>query len=273
MSNNTLRILTALVGVPLVVAVAYVGGWPFALLVAAAALIAQHELYAMLDAGGLRPLRAFGFALGALLVLRALVPFALPLSVALVLALIAATPFIRQADYTPGSLAATVFGAVYPAALLAYLTDLRLARGPGVGDAEAFWLTLATLVLIWATDTFAYFVGRSFGRHPLAPAVSPKKTWEGALGGVAGAVVVAAAFKLTVLAFLPWLHVLAMAFFCGVVSQLGDLAESRMKRVVGVKDSGTILPGHGGLLDRFDAAILAAPCVYLYLVYVAGVIV
>jgi phosphatidate cytidylyltransferase len=268
-SNNTLRILTALVGVPLVVGLSYLGGWPFAGMVLAVSLVAQHELYGLLEAGGLRPLKAVGLALGALLALRVLVPTALPLAVAAVVLLLACSPFLRDEHAAPASLAATVFGALYPTALLAYLTDLRLARGPLVGDAEAFWLTMATLILIWVTDTFAYFVGRALGRHPLAPKISPKKTWEGAAGGVLGAVAAAVVLKLTALAFLAWPHVLAMAFFCGIVSQLGDLAESRMKRAVGIKDSGTILPGHGGLLDRFDAMILAAPCVYLYLAYVA----
>lgn len=272
MSNNTLRILTALVGVPLVVALAYAGGWPFVLLVLVAALLAQYELYGMMEAGGLRPHRAAGLAVGALVGLRVLVPFALPLALAGVLVFLALVPFLREERSTPGSLAATVFGVVYPTALLTYLAALRLAEGPAVGDMEAFWLTLSTLVLVWATDTFAYFVGRAVGRRPLAPKVSPKKTWEGTIGGALGALVVAVALRLTVLDFLAWPHVLVLAFVCGVVSQLGDLAESRMKRAVGVKDSGNLLPGHGGLLDRFDAAILAAPFVYLYLVYVAGVI-
>lgn len=272
MSNQTLRILTALVGVPLVVAVTFAGGWPFVLLVLAASLVAQHEFYGLLEAGGQRPLRVFGLGLGALLVLRVIVPEAWPLALVAVLGLLAAVPFLRDEASTPASLAGTVFGAVYPSALLAFLADLRLARGPEVGDVEAFWLALATLLLIWATDTFAYFVGRAFGRHPLAPKVSPKKTWEGAVGGVLGALGVAVVLKYTALAFLAWPHVLVLAFCCGVVSQLGDLAESRLKRAVGVKDSGTLLPGHGGLLDRFDAMILAAPCVYLYLYYVAGVI-
>lgn len=271
MSNSTLRILTALLGVPLVIGLTYVGGWAFGLLLLAAALVAQHELYGLMAAGGLHPHRAFGLAMGALLGLRVFLPQSVPLAFVVLLVFLACIPFLAEDRSRPGSLAATVFGAIYPTTLLTFLIDLRTARGPEVGDVEAFWLTLATLLLIWATDTFAYYVGRSIGRRPLAPKVSPKKTWEGTIGGAVGALVVAVVLKVMVLDFLAWGHVIVLAVLCGGVSQLGDLAESRMKRAVGVKDSGTILPGHGGLLDRFDAMVLAAPCVYLYLDYVAGV--
>jgi phosphatidate cytidylyltransferase len=170
-------------------------------------------------------------------------------------------------------LSGTVFGAVYPAALLAFLTDLRLGEGAGIGDLEAFYLTLTVFLLIWATDTLAYYTGKAIGRHKLAPAVSPKKTWEGSIGGAMGAIAVAVALKFTLIGFLAWPHVVVLALICGIISQLGDLAESRFKRAAGVKDSGTILPGHGGVLDRFDAMILAVPLVFLYLVYVARVLV
>ncbi|HMB91293.1 MAG TPA: phosphatidate cytidylyltransferase, partial [Rhodothermales bacterium] len=116
----------------------------------------------------------------------------------------------------------------------------------------------------------AYYTGKSIGKTPLAPSISPKKTWEGAIGGGIGAVLAAVVLKLTLLGFLAWPHVIVMALICGVVSQVGDLMESRIKRSVGAKDSGTLLPGHGGMLDRFDAMILAVPLVFLYLRYGAG---
>lgn len=267
MSNTTVRILTALVGIPLVLGVTYLGGWPFGLLVLAAALVAQHEYYGLMAAGGLHPARTAGLLLGALVALRAFWAPALPLTAAGILLLIAATPFQREGETAPASLAATVFGIFYPTAFLTALVDLRLGEGLFLEDTQAFLLTLAVFLLIWSTDTFAYFVGRAVGRRPLAPRVSPKKTWEGTVGGAVGALVVAVVLRLTLLDFLAWPHVLVVAFICGIVSQLGDLAESKMKRAVGVKDSGTLLPGHGGLLDRFDAMILAAPLVYLYLAY------
>ena len=123
-------------------------------------------------------------------------------------------------------------------------------------------LLLFALVITWAGDTVAYFVGRAVGKHPFAPILSPKKTWEGAVGGFTGSLLVGIAFS-------KWLHVsmaqmLAMAAIGNVAGQVGDLLESAYKRSAGVKDSGTMLPGHGGILDRIDALILAIPVVCYY---------
>lgn len=292
MSNNVLRILTALVGIPAIVILLYVGSWPFAVLVLAIALIAQYELYEMLDRGGLRAYRVPGMALGALLVLSPLFPPLLPAAAAVVVVVVAASPFLSARDEpgevavgTPvsggdeastsspgrstGRLPATLFGVVYPAGLLAFLVALRSPREGAIDDGAVFALVLAFFVVVWSTDTIAFYVGRAFGKRPLAPAISPKKTWAGAVGGTLGALVVAVVFKLIALDFLSWTNVVAFALVAAVFGQLGDLAESGIKRSVGVKDSGALLPGHGGMLDRFDAMILAAPAVYLYLAYAA----
>lgn len=262
----------------MVVGLLYVGDWPFTLLVLTLAMLAQLEVYQLLEAGGLRPDRVGGLLLGALLVLRVAYPPLLFAAAALTVVVLAGSPFRRRAldGVPPGenggsasALPATLFGAVYPSALLAFLLDLRTARGPEVADLQAFYLTLTVFVLVWSADTMAYYVGRALGKRPLAPTVSPKKTWEGALGGVLGAIAAAVALKLLVLDVLPWIHTAAIGMIAGVIGPLGDLAESKMKRQVGRKDSGTLLPGHGGLLDRFDAMILVAPAVYLYLRFVA----
>jgi phosphatidate cytidylyltransferase len=131
--------------------------------------------------------------------------------------------------------------------------------------------SLAVFFFIWAADTLAYVAGRALGKHKLAPSISPKKTWEGFIGGIVGAVLVGVALKYTWLGYLAWPHVIVLALIGGIVGPLGDLAESGFKRSVGVKDSGNVLPGHGGLLDRFDALILTAPLYYLYLAYATDV--
>ena len=127
-------------------------------------------------------------------------------------------------------------------------------------------LLLLALVIVWVSDTAAYFVGRSIGKHPLAPLLSPKKTWEGAIAGFLGSIAVALAFR-------PWLnvplaHLLGMATVGNIAGQAGDLLESGYKRSAGVKDSGSVLPGHGGVLDRIDALILAIPVVWYYWVMI-----
>ncbi|MEX0746369.1 MAG: phosphatidate cytidylyltransferase [Rhodothermales bacterium] len=271
MSNNLLRIITAVVGIPLVLGLTYVGGWPFTILVLVIALLAQFELYQLLEATGLRPDKPLGLFLGGLMVVQVIYPPALPAALALFIVAIAISP-LGGVGKDSGSLPATVFGVVYPTFLLAHLLEIRLGRGPTVADFDAFVLTVVLFLIGWATDTFAYYVGRSMGRRPLAPAVSPKKTWEGAIGGTVGAVLVGVLLKVTILPFMSWVHVLVLTLIVAVVGQLGDLAESKMKRAAGVKDSGKLLPGHGGMLDRFDALILAAPAAYLYLRYVAGII-
>ena len=134
------------------------------------------------------------------------------------------------------------------------------AQGPKV--------LLFVLVLVWIGDTLAYFVGRAVGRLPMAPQISPKKTWEGAAANLLGSLLVAAVFA-------RWMaveprHLLVMASLGNIAGQVGDLLESACKRSAGVKDSGGLLPGHGGVLDRIDALILAVPVVWYYFLLVIG---
>jgi phosphatidate cytidylyltransferase len=127
-------------------------------------------------------------------------------------------------------------------------------------------LLLFALAITWAADTTAYFVGRSLGKHPLAPRISPKKTWEGALSGLLGSLLVAYAANFYIKIPLP--HLLLMATLGNIAGQMGDLLESACKRSAGVKDSGGLLPGHGGVLDRIDALILCIPVIWYYLTLV-----
>ena len=124
---------------------------------------------------------------------------------------------------------------------------------------------LIVLIVAWVADTGGYFAGRFLGKAKLYEAVSPKKTWAGAWGGLAGSLVGVAVLKLVTAHGLGWIDVVLIAIPGGVLGQLGDLTESLLKRSVGVKDSGALLPGHGGLLDRIDAVLFIAPYVYAYL--------
>ena len=127
-------------------------------------------------------------------------------------------------------------------------------------------ILLFALAITWAADTTAYFVGRAIGKHPLAPHISPKKTWEGSIASMFGSLVVAYAFSFWIRIPLP--HLLIMAATGNIAGQMGDLLESAYKRSAGVKDSGGLLPGHGGILDRIDALILCIPVIWYYLVLV-----
>lgn len=270
MSNQLRRILTALAAAPIFVAVAYVGGWAFAVLLAAVGVLAQRELFQMARTAGIEPLRPVGVALGVALVASPLVPVLLAACAAGTVVFLALAPFLLPQERFLDHLSVTLTGAVYPCGLLGALVALREARGPQVDALDAFWLVLLTVFLVWAADIFAFYAGRAFGRHKLAPTISPGKTWEGAVGGVVGAALVGAAFKLTVLDAVAAVHVAVVVGICSILGPAGDLAESQLKRSTGTKDAGSILPGHGGVFDRFDAMIIAAPLVYLYLRHVAG---
>lgn len=138
-----------------------------------------------------------------------------------------------------------------------------------LGAHGAGWILL-TLAMIWMSDTGAYFAGRAFGKRKLAPKVSPNKTVEGAIGGLCGTLVGAFVFHFLMLDFLSIADVIVIAVVANFLGQTGDLCESLIKRSVGVKDSGTIIHGHGGMLDRVDAVLFAAPWVYVYGVLAAG---
>jgi phosphatidate cytidylyltransferase len=126
------------------------------------------------------------------------------------------------------------------------------------------YLLFFSLVITWIGDSAAYFVGRAIGKHPFAPHLSPKKTWEGAAASFLGSILIAIALAVSHLVNIAVIHLIGMAAAGNVAGQMGDLLESAYKRSAGVKDSGTLLPGHGGVLDRIDALILAIPVVWYY---------
>jgi phosphatidate cytidylyltransferase len=268
-TNLLQRILVGVVAMPLALGAAWVGGWVWATLVAAAAVAAQFELYGLAGRAGASPMRALGLVLGAVAALRAMLPWA-PVALAAGAVAIVVAPLFRRSATPLLDAATTLFGVVYPALLLGFAVDLRGAAGPPADAAHGFKVIAAVMSCVWGADSLAYFVGRAVGRHPLMPRVSPKKTWEGSMGGLAGALLVAAVCKLTFLPAWSWVDVTAIGFICGGASQFGDLAESLFKRASEVKDSGSWIPGHGGALDRLDAASVAVPLSALYLVHLAG---
>jgi phosphatidate cytidylyltransferase len=252
MSQFVSRVLVTVVGVPVVLYLVYLGEWWIFGLAAFAALVALHELYVM--ARGLRPLVLAGYA-GALATLLGahlggpewmIGGFMLTLVLAFLLYGIAETR--QTATVTMGS---TVLGAAWIALGLGHLLLLRDL--PDHGRLAVFTVLLA----VFADDTAAYLIGRLLGRHKLAPALSPGKTWEGFLAGTAAAVAVAF-FALYEQDFLTIPESIALGFAIALASAAGDLFESALKRDLQVKDSGQLLGGHGGMLDRIDSLLFAA---------------
>lgn len=254
------RVASALIAAPAFLLLLWLGGLYWAALWGALALVGAWEYATMLRRAGeavwLAGLWLF-VAWTAWAGARGGLPAALDARALLLLAAAAGVLAIAMRRYTVTGAAFTVHGALYLGWLPAHLVALRQA-----GLAQALGLFLA----IWAADTAAYFSGRAWGKHKLAPAISPGKTWEGWIGGVLGAGLVAAVLYWP-LGWLDPASATAIAVAAAWVGPLGDLYESAWKRHCGVKDSGAILPGHGGVLDRFDSALWAAPVAYYALTW------
>ncbi len=260
--NLAVRVVTALVLFPFAVWMTWLGEQWFAVLIAVAAALSAGELIWMFEkrlgpAGWLGVLGAAACPVGAWLWTEGGKPFqdwAGVLSAGMVVALFAATLLQRGTlEQAPRTAALSTLAWAYTGLLPAAVVALR-------ENAGWQWVVLLFLVT-WANDTFAYFAGRFLGKRPLAPRISPKKTWEGFWGGAVGSLALSLFVKFV---FLPDLGVpaaLVVGAGAAVLGPLGDLAESALKRAAGVKDSGRIIPGHGGLLDRIDAVLFVAPWV------------
>jgi phosphatidate cytidylyltransferase len=268
-SNLVMRFATAAVGVPIILSLIYIGPpWGFYLLVLGAALVGAWELFSMTHPGD-RVSQAMGVLVTGvasgvvylwggdarvLLTVLVVVPLFGPLFT-----------LVRLGSIDTAALRACAlgFGPLFIGIPLTLLGLMRVNLGAaGSGS------VLLALGLSWFADTGAYFAGRFLGKHKLYEAVSPKKTVEGALGGLAASVAWALLGCFWFLRTLPIAHAIPLALVAGVLGQSGDLAESLLKRSTGVKDSGAIVPGHGGILDRVDALLVTSTIVYLYGVWV-----
>jgi phosphatidate cytidylyltransferase len=264
------RLISALVGIPIVVGAIWWGPPWLTVLVAVVAVLGIREAYRLLPLGagplpaGLGALWAIALMLGAQAG-SGLSNFLITSSVILAAGAFAALLWFIAFYSGSRYLAAGIFlvgGPVYLAFLLGHALPLRDIGGGG--DLGRDWLLFALLVT-FATDTGAFLTGRLLGRHAMAPGISPNKTWEGAVGGFAWAVLAAVALGLIFDLAIPRWQQAIIGAAVGVVSQLGDLFESKLKRLSQVKDAGGILPGHGGILDRLDSVVVSVPVVYYLL--------
>ncbi len=253
------RVLTAAALVPIIVwVVIFAGFWPFLGVVIAAAFLSYREYDSIAAGFGFGAPGWIGYALGLLVLLRD------DDATWLLIVLIALAAFLlsmRDEDLAKSLPRAALLltGIVYIFGCWKCAILLR--------ERNAHWLMYG-LLLNWIGDVGAYYVGRSLGRHKLASRVSPKKTWEGAAASVVTSVVVAGAYLTHFVPEVSWPVAIGLTAAANAAGQVGDLAESAMKRGAGVKDSGTILPGHGGFLDRVDSTLFALPVIYAYLKFV-----
>ncbi len=267
----TLRLLTAAVGVPVVIVCSLVGGYPFLLAINLVIGLGLFEFYRMLESKGIRPYKTVGVAAGLVVAWYVYFQggFYSSLFITLVVFMIMVMElFRRDGAFAIYHISSTLFGIFYVGWLGSHIILLRqLGEGFPGNDMGGFFVILA-FALAWFADTGAYFLGHAFGRHKLLPRVSPNKSVEGALGGVVFGALAAFLAKATVLPFLTYGDVAALGLLSPVMATLGDLVESLLKRDVKIKDTSRALPGHGGMLDRFDSVLFVAPFVYYYMRFV-----
>jgi phosphatidate cytidylyltransferase len=274
------RSVSALVLIPLVIALVFFGGWVAFGGAVLALLLGAYELHAMFIHRGWHPPSLFGVALGLAFLAAARLyvlssqpgPVLLIVGASISALLIATFAWLiltrKNLEASVLDWALSLGGAFYLGWPLAFFL---LLRGDAIGSGTSgFWWMLALFFIVWSNDTFAFFTGHYLGRTKLAPTVSPAKTWEGFAGGLVFAVAAALIFAVALpSAFghplhVAWYQAVILGALVAVVATIGDLAESLLKRGTGVKDSGKLVPGHGGILDRMDSLLFAVMVVFFF---------
>jgi phosphatidate cytidylyltransferase len=263
---SSTRVLTSIVLIPVIFVVVWLLPYPYFMgLVVLATLVGLHEFYLMAEARGAKPLSKLGMALGALLIIIDIYGAkrfdwgpAFYITFCVITILTARLFSARQVEGALSDVAITLTGIFYVALLFGFQVAIhREYQGK-------YWLVFLYLI-IWASDTGAYYIGTAFGKHRLYEKISPKKSIEGLIGGVLASTLVAILCKLWLVPSLGIIEAVVLGAVLALVGTVGDLVESLIKRSTGVKDSGTIIPGHGGILDRMDSMMFAAPVLYYYL--------
>lgn len=275
------RIITSVWFVSLLVIVVWFGGGPgFAALVMTFGILAALEFYRMVAAAKVPPLTYFGLTWTALLILSrnsellsTLQSYFNPgLVMPLLLTSVVIPPLIwllsrRQKEDVFATWVWTIAGILYIGWLLSHLVALRGLDNPKTVllDEGRNWVFFV-LFVTWVSDTAAFFIGRKLGRHKLASSISPGKTWEGAIGGICAAIAMSILFFTPTPFQLPLVYwqAIPLGILVSVFGQVGDLVESLLKRNMGIKDSGKLMPGHGGILDRMDSIIFASTVIYYF---------
>ena len=262
MSNLSQRILFAVPAAALFIFLTWMGGWYFKTMIILIGFFIQHEVIGMMDKAHSPTDLLFPYTIGLWVMLSQDIPYVFETGL-VIFALFIALQTFNQNESGLSELTSTVFAGLYaPVGLLCLM--MINASGTAI---QGFILTLTVMFMVWGGDVFAYFGGKTFGKRKLAPVISPNKTWEGFFSGYLGSFVGAYLFLLVIPFESPLTipQLIPLAVLIGTFGPIGDLLESKLKRKAGIKDSSSILPGHGGFFDRFDAVLLAAPVALVYL--------
>lgn len=259
------RVLVALIAIPFFLAACYAGGLLFFGLALILGLLAEYELLAIARKKSADPSALLGYLAVAALITNAYFRFIeFELLIILIVLPIVTLEMFRNRGSSVINIGSAFLGIFYIGIAMSTLVLIRefFTEPDYIRGALVVFTILAA---IWVCDSAAYFGGLSLGKHKLFPRVSPKKSWEGAIFGFVFAMATVLAAKYWLLQFLGWDNALVIGLIVGIMGQLGDLSESWLKRDAGVKDSSQLIPGHGGIFDRFDSLIAVAPLVYVYL--------
>lgn len=259
------RVITAVIAIPVVLAFVWFSGWAGFVVAVLVVILSVYELHNMMIHEGYHPLIWMSFVLSFLFLLAAMFPQQrlLLLEVGLSAALLITLPLLFIRKKLDGAMVDWSLTLAIPIYLGWPMSVFLLLRGFQGGITPGFWWVLTVFLGVWGFDTGAFFSGHFFGKHKLAPAISPAKTWEGVSGGLLFSIV-AALLCTTWTLGVPWYLAILLGILIGIAATLGDLAESLIKRQTHVKDSGQFMPGHGGILDRIDSLLFAVVVVFLF---------
>ncbi len=263
------RLAAGAVYVAVNVAAIVLGPVSTALVMAVTAGVCCWEFFCLMRADAKTPNQILGIFFAAVMPLVALANIVYLVGVVFLMVMALGLWYVANQRARITDVAITVFGPVYTGMTLSALVSVRCAGG--LDPVGAIVLCIGIMTSVWANDSFAYLVGSKFGRHKMVPKISPKKSWEGLAGGIVGSVVVWLAIALVPQTPVTVVVALVCGVCCGVTGVVGDLVESRIKRGAGIKDSGNLIPGHGGLLDRSDSMLFVSISAY-FLLRLMGVV-
>lgn len=254
------RIITGVIAAVLFIGITLYGSWPFSLLILLLTGIGMYELLRMKGMeftfiGGIGMILAILIALPEQW-MKGLDPFSKTDAIILAVLLLLVVTVVQKNKTDYNHISFVLFSSIYVGFGFYYLVETRILE-------NGVQLLFFILFMIWATDSGAYFVGKSMGKRKLWPVISPNKTIEGAVGGIFFSILVAIISYTVNFVEMPLVNILIVSILVGVFGQIGDLAESAFKRIYDVKDSGTLLPGHGGILDRLDSALFVFPLLHV----------
>lgn len=274
------RLLTAIVGIPIVLVALFRGGYVLLALVALVTIIGLWEFFHIMELKQYKPLKTAGYVSGLVVVFASYFTrdYFFIVFVVLILILFAGL-FEKDTTTALSGTGGTIFGVLYIAGLLSFAIKLRnigtviaqqhtfpgsLLTAHHIDRGTGIYALLFPIAIIFISDTGAYFIGKAYGKRRVAPAISPKKSWEGVGGGIGASLAAATVIWMIAPQRFPLGQALILSVLLSVAGLAGDLVESRLKRDAGIKDSGSLFPGHGGVMDRIDALLFGLPIAYLY---------